>query len=352
MTLAHREYGFAIVGCGAIAPYHARSIASLPNARLRAVVDLEAARAERFAAESGATAYTDLDAMLDRPDIDVVCVCLPSGLHAEIGSRVAAAGTHVVVEKPIDVSLEAADRLIGACRREGVKLAVISQYRFLPAFQRVQQALSAGQFGRPILGGAIVPWYRSQAYYDSAGWRATWEQDGGGALMNQGVHHLDLLRWLLGPVDSVVGRCATAAHDIAVEDVALALLTFTSGALGVVQVSTAIYPGFPERLEISGTDGTAIVEADQITVWQRRAEQGETGPYGKALRAASMESAPEPVPPWFAAHRAQLADLLEAIDTDRDPLVSGEEARATLQLVLAMYESARGGYPVTLAPSG
>jgi len=351
-----RTFGFAIVGLGVIAPSHARAIADLPNARLRAVVDTNPELVRQRASEWAVDGYTELDAVLSRPDVEVVCVCVPSGLHAELGIRAALAGKHVVVEKPIDVTLAAADRLIAAARESGVALSVISQRRWDPGIRRLRAALEAGRFGRPILGDAIVKWYRSDAYYQSAGWRATWELDGGGALMNQAVHSVDLLLWLLGPVAQVVARTRTAAHDIAVEDLALALLTFESGALGVIEASTAVYPGLPERLEITGSGGTAIVEGGEVRVWQLSDERGPVGPYG-----ASAEPAPAPGPVGAAAnpgavpasgHRAQLAEVLAAIAEGREPPVTGAEARRALALILAIYESARSGRAVDLPPGG
>ncbi|HEX2647492.1 MAG TPA: Gfo/Idh/MocA family oxidoreductase [Candidatus Dormibacteraeota bacterium] len=341
------------MGAGVIAPFHARSIAALPNARLRAVVDVVPELAEQQAAEWGCDGYTDVRAVLDRTDIDVVCVCVPSGLHAEIGTQVAACGKHVVVEKPIEVSLEAADRLIGACRQHGVKLAVISQHRFDPGIRRLHEAVMAGRLGRLLLGDTIIKWYRTQQYYDSAGWRATWELDGGGALMNQGVHYVDLLQWLMGPVDRVVARCATGAHAIPVEDVALALLTFASGALGVIEASTAAYPGFPERLEITGSGGTAIVAEGEVVAWELKDEKGETGPYGAKVRfhqavAPSAARTETGAAQKTAGHRTQLADLLDAIATGRDPVITGEEARKPLEIILAIYQSARTEREVAL----
>jgi UDP-N-acetyl-2-amino-2-deoxyglucuronate dehydrogenase len=343
-------YGFAIVGCGVIASFHARSIATIANARVRAVVDAVPERAERLAAELSVDSYTSLAAMLERPDVDVVCICVPSGLHAEIGVQAAAAGKHVVVEKPIDISLEAADRLIDACRRHRVKLTVISQHRFDAAVQRLRAAMTAGRFGRPILGDAIMKWYRSPQYYESAGWRATWELDGGGALMNQGVHYVDLLQWLMGPVARVTARCATMLHAIPVEDVALALLTFANGALGVIEVSTAVYPGLVERLEITGTNGTAIIEEGTVVAWAFRDEKGDVGPYGAKLRRDQPPLPATTASPAarMAGHRAQLIDLLEAIATGRDPVISGEEARKPLEIILAIYGSARTGHEVVL----
>jgi predicted dehydrogenase len=338
-----------------IAPFHAEAVAALPNARLLAVVDVVPELARRRAAEWGCDGYTDLREVLDRPDIDVVSVCVPSGLHAAIGTQVAAAGKHVVVEKPIEISLDAADRLIGACRGHGVKLTVISQHRFDPGVRRLHEAVVAGDFGRLVLGDAIIKWYRTQQYYDSAGWRATWELDGGGALMNQGIHYVDLLQWLMGPVDRVVARCAAAAHAIPVEDVALALLTFSSGALGVIEASTAAYPGFPERLELTGTGGSAIVAKGEIVAWRLKKEHGETGPYGDPIRVHDSDPAPAAAETSAGrktdGHRAQLADLLDAIATGRDPAITGEEARKPLELILAVYESARTDRTVVLAGS-
>src|SRR5215472_8205174 len=280
-----RVFGFGIVGCGVIAPMHARAIAELPNARLVAVADTVAERAERRGRELGVPHTAGVDALLARPDVDVVCVCAPSGLHAEVGVRAAAAGKHVVVEKPIDVTLEAADRLIAACHDHGVVLTVISQHRFGPAVQRLRGLIDGGRLGRLVAGDAIVKWYRSQEYYDSGDWRGTWSLDGGGSLMNQGVHYTDLLQWMMGPVERVFARTATAVHErIEVEDIAIAVLQFAGGAVGVLQASTAAYPGLPERLEVTGTGGTVVVEAGRLRACELKDEKGETDPYGTRLQ--------------------------------------------------------------------
>ena len=344
-----RVFGFAIVGCGVIAPTHARSIAALSNARLRVAVDAVGERARQLASEFGAEPATDLRAVLDRRDVDVVCVCLPSGLHAEVGAQAAAAGKHVVVEKPIDVSLDAADRLIAACRANGVKLTVISQHRFAPGIRRLREAAEAGRLGRLVLGDAVVKWYRGHQYFESAGWRGTWEMDGGGVLVNQAIHYVDLLRWVMGPVDRVFGRCATTSHRIAVEDVAVAALAFRGGGLGMIEASTSAYPGFLERLEVTGTDGTVIVEDDEIAAWELRDERGDVGPYGLRLPRASRGHSPEAhAERLVAGHRAQLGDLLESVATGRDPAATGENARSVLEIVLAVYRSAREGREVRL----
>jgi len=346
-----RVHGFAIVGCGVIAPIHARCIASLPAAELRAVVDVVPERAARLAAEFGGAAYTDLAAALARPDVDVVCVCVPSGLHAEVGVQAAAAGKHVICEKPIDISLAAADRLIAACREHGVKLAVISQHRFRPGVRRLRAALEAGRFERLILGNAVMQYYRTQEYYDSGDWRGTWALDGGGALMNQGVHYVDLLQWVMGPVEQVVARTATAAHDIAVEDLAVGIVTFRGGALGTIQGSTAVYGGLREALEIVGVGGAVMLEAGEVTSWRFRDERGagDTAPgRGGQAPAEPVATMADPAALRITTHRAQIADLLAAIAADRDPVVTGEEARKPLEIILALYASARTGRAVPL----
>jgi len=351
--MSERTFGFGIVGCGVIAPFHARAVADLPNARLVAVADTVAEQARLRGEEFGVDHHADVDALLARPDVDVVSVCVPSGLHAEIGIRAAAAGKHVVVEKPIEVTLEAADRLIAACHDHGVALTVIFQNRFGAAVQRLRGLIDGGRLGRLISGDAVVKWYRSQAYYDSGAWRGTWALDGGGALMNQGVHYTDLLQWMMGPVDRVFARCETAAHEgMETEDLAVALLRFSSGAVGVLQASTAIYPGLAERLEVTGTGGTVIVESGRLRACELKDEKGETSAYGAKLdgdsRPADNGPASDPAAISHAGHRAQIADLLDAIECGRPPVITGEEARKALELILAVYRSAREGREVSL----
>lgn len=350
--LAGETHGFAIVGCGVIGPSHARAIQALPNARLVAAVDVVEEKAHALTSKFGGDPDTDLDRMLARPDVEVVCVCVPSGLHAEVGQRAAAAGKHVLVEKPIDITLRAADALISAAHRSGVKLSVVSQYRFAPDVRRVRDLLESGRLGRPILGDAIIKWYRSQAYYDSGDWRGTWALDGGGSLMNQGIHYIDLLQWLMGPVTTVSAETATLGHEIEVEDVALAMVRFQSGALGLIEGSTAIFPGLPERLEISGDAGTVILEAARLVLSELRDEKGEVGAYGTSgktrERPSTTSAAADPAALSESAHLPQIADLLDAIDCDRDPLITGEAGRRPLEIILAIYESARQGRPVQL----
>jgi predicted dehydrogenase len=333
--------GFGIIGAGTIAAVHADAIAMLPDARLSAVTDVDEGAAQSFAAARGCAAESSLEALLARRDVEVACVCVPSGLHAEVGVRAAKAGKHLVVEKPVDVTLDAADRLIAAARESGVALTVMSQHRFDPGVIELKQLIDDGALGRLVLGEAVTKWYRTQAYYDSAAWRGTWAMDGG-ALLNQGVHYVDLLRWCMGPAAEVTAVCATQAHQVEVEDTALAIVTFASGAVGTITATTAAFPGFPQRLEITGTEGTVTVEDGQIARSALRSAHASRSP-GPAQAAAADPSAVDP-----ASHAAQIADLLASVDEGREPAVSGRSGREALEIVRAVYESSRTGRPVTL----
>jgi predicted dehydrogenase len=316
-----------------------------------AVADPTPERAHKVASEFGVEELTDVGELLARPDIDIVSVCVPSGAHAAVGMRVAAAGKHVVMEKPIEVTLEAADRLIAACKSNGVELAVISQHRWDPGVRELKELVDSGRLGRLVLGDAIVKWYRTQQYYDSSAWRGTWNLDGGGALMNQGVHYLDLLQWVMGPVEHVFARTRTSAHErIEVEDIAVAVLSFEGGAVGVVECATAVYPGLSERLEVTGTGGTVIVEEGELKVRELKDEKGETTPYGGklAFTGGRGPGAARPADIAYRGHREQLADMIQAIESGRRPFIDGAEARKALEIILAIYESARTGLDVAL----
>ena len=342
--------GFGIVGAGVIAATHAAAIATLPGARLAAATDVAEEAAAAFAAARGCAAEPSLDALLARPDIDVVCVCVPSGQHAEVGVRAARAGKHLVVEKPIDVTLAAADRLIEAARAAGVRLTVISQHRFDPGLTELKRLLSDGALGRLVLAEASTKWYRTQAYYDSAAWRGTLAMDGG-SLMNQGVHYVDLLRWCMGPVTEVTAICATQAHRVEVEDTALAIVRFGSGAVGTILSSTAAFPGFPQRLEVTGTEGTVIIEDGRIVRRAFGAQAGTDPGNSTDPGPGGIGAAADPAAIDVASHAAQIADLLAAVEEGRAPAVDGQAGRDALEIVRAVYESARTGAPVGLTGS-
>ncbi len=336
--------GFGIVGAGVIAATHADAISEIGGARLTAVTDVAAEHAAAFAHARGCAAEPDLAALLSREDIDVVCVCVPSGMHAEVGIEAAAAGKHLVVEKPMDVSLDAADALIAAARAAGVRMTVISQHRFDPGPAELRRLLDDDALGQLVLGEAATKWHRTQEYYDTAAWRGTWALDGG-SLLNQGIHYADLLRWCMGPVAEVTARTATRAHRMEAEDVALAVLTFASGALGTIVTTTAAFPGSAQRLEITGTDGTVLIEDGKITGRALATEGPEIG----SFHAVDSAAAADPAAIGTSGHAAQIADLLAAIDEDREPSVTGQDGRDALELASAVYESAREGRTVVLA---
>lgn len=336
---------YAIIGCGVISPTHARCLSEIPGARLAALCDILPEKARALAEKYPAPVFSSAIEMFKRVEIDAVCVLTPSGLHAEVGIEAARAGKHVIVEKPMDVTLEQADALICACREAEVKLGVISQHRFDPAMLALKQAVDDAHLGQLNFGGSHTKWYRSQAYYDSGDWRGTWALDGGGALINQSIHYVDMLQYIMGPVAEIHAYTATRAHErIEVEDIAVAAIKFRSGALGLLEGSTSAYPGFVARLDIYGSDGSVIIENDQIKEWRMRS--GEPSPVPAEDTGFIGGTSSKDI--WHHSHRRQLADFTAAILEDRPPLITGEEGRKPLEIVLAVYESARTGNTVKL----
>ncbi len=324
---------FAIIGCGRIAPKHAESIVALPEAELVAVCDIVPENAQKFADKYAAIPYTDYHALLERDDIDVVTIATSSDLHAEIGIAAAQAGKHVMVEKPMAMTLQSADALIAACAQAGVKLAVIHQNRFNASIKLLRQALEAGRFGSLTHGQATVRWNRDDNYYAQAPWRGTKLQDGG-VLMNQSIHNIDLLQWMFGPVESVFGFTRTAMRKIEMEDIGVAVLKFKSGALGVIEAASTIYPkNIEETLNVFGETGSVVVggiAVNRIETWEFpdcAAERSEI--------MAQQENDPPTV--YGFGHREIIADMIEAIRQDREPAVPGSEGRKALEIILAIY---------------
>jgi predicted dehydrogenase len=285
--------------------------------------------------------------MLDREQLDVVNICTPSGLHGEPACLAMRSGRHVIVEKPMEITLEAIDAMLRVHEEAGVKLAVISQRRFDAAARRVYDLIQEGAIGRLVLGTAHIPLWRSQAYYDSAGWRGTWAFDGGGVLMNQGIHSIDLLQWLMGPVRRVTAYTDTLVHQIETEDVAVAALRFASGALGAITATTGAYPGLATRIDVLGDKGSAIIERERLRhLHLARDDSQEVGPYGLQLEESAEEDGPQA---QEGTHAMQIADMIRAIREDGTPLVDGHAARKPVQIILAVYESARTGQEVQLS---
>jgi predicted dehydrogenase len=339
------EIGFGVVGCGMIGKVQAEAIASIPGARLLAVCARDEKRVDEFAARFGASGYTDYDRFLDHPGLRIVNICTPSGLHAEQGAAAARAGLHVLVEKPIDTTLEKADALIEACDRGGVKLGVIFQSRFLPAVQNIKHAIDEGRLGRLMIGDAYVKWYRAPEYY-AGSWHGTMAMDGGGALINQAIHTVDLLRWMMGPVETAFAMKAALRYpQIEGEDTLVASLRFQNGALGVIEATTSAKPGFKRRLEISGERGTIILDGDAISCWAIDGEDEEAGG-GEQITDGSAN----PAAISNEGHRRQIEDMLRAVIEDRAPMIDGREGRKSLEVVVALYESADSGQSVRVQP--
>ena len=343
--------GVGIVGCGMISNFHARAFEEIRGARVVACFDMVAPAADAFAEQTGCTAYHKLNDLLTDPAVNVVTICTPSGAHAEPAVAAAKAGKHVIVEKPLEVTLKRCDRIIRACEDAGVTLSTIFPSRFHESSQLIKKAIDKGRFGRLTMGDAYVKWFRTQEYYDSGAWRGTWKLDGGGALMNQAIHSVDLLTWLMGPVEQVSAYAATLTHErIEVEDVATATLRFANGALGVIEATTAAYPGTLKKIEIHGSAGSAALEEEDIKTWEfARATRGD-----QALRmrmtgqTASGGGATDPAAIGHHGHTKQFKDVLQAIKKGTAPLIDGYEGRRSVEIILAIYASAQRGRPVDL----
>jgi UDP-N-acetyl-2-amino-2-deoxyglucuronate dehydrogenase len=349
-----KEFGFAIVGTGLISTTHYEQISAIEGAKVIAVYSRNEEKAKTLAEKAGADWYTDYQEMLKRKEIDIVSIITPSGTHADMAIEAARAGKHVIVEKPMDISLEKAQQMIDACREHHVKLSVISQHRFDASTVRIKEDIDSGHFGKMVLGQASVNWYRPQSYFDTSKWRGTMEMDGGGVLINQAIHTIDIFQYFMGEVESVYAHTAILAHEgIEVEDVAVATVKFKNCGLGTIVATTAAYPGLSAHLEIIGTNGTAVIENDQLMKHYLRNPVNET----EAFNLASVQNhyggdndhaSVNPAALDGESHRLQFIDMINAIQEDREPHVNGEEGLKPLKIILAIYESARTGQPVLL----
>lgn len=340
------EIGFGLVGTGMAGGFHAKELKHVRGGRLIAVCSRDPGRLQAFAREWEAPkAYTHFSELCRDPDVDVVCVLTPTGTHLEVARAASAAGKHVLIEKPLDVNLERADEMIRLCRADRTKLGVIFQMRFGTVAARLKEAVQSGALGRVFLADAVDKSSRTAAYYNSAEWRGTKALEGGGCLMTQSIHIVDLLQYVVGPVRSVIGRVATSQHAIEVEDTATALVSFESGAMGVIESTSSIKPALKSRLELHGDNGTIVANAqyDQILFWN---VGGRTVPDVEPHFAIGDIDDPWAYPQ--VRHRIQLQDMVDAIREDRDPVLTGEDARVSLAINMAIYESSRTGKEVFL----
>lgn len=349
--MEQRTIRFGIAGPGVIAHFHQQAISGARNAELTAIYGRDPAKTKAFADKYGITPYSDLATFLRDGAIDAVTVATPSGSHGDIAIPAARAGKHVLCEKPLEVTPEKAQAVIDACREAGVTLGVIFQARFDDCTLLAKQAIDQGRLGRILLAGCQMRWFREQAYYDSAGWRGTWALDGGGCLMNQGIHTIDMLVHLIGQPAEVFGYRGPLTHKrIEVEDTLGAVIKFTNGAVGTVEASTSCAPGFPRRLEISGDSGTITIEDNRIVRWQFTGQQ----PQDEAILAGiagggrSIGGAADPTAIDVSGHRLQVEDFARAILADEEPAIGGLEGKRAVDLVCAIYRSMRSGRPEQL----
>lgn len=344
-------FGFGVIGCGMIANFHAKAIADIRGAKLVACYDQFQPAGERFAENNSIDFYDDLKEMLSDERVDVVTICTPSGAHMEPAVAAANAGKHVIIEKPLEITLNRCDKIIKACEKNGVVCSAIFPSRFHKSSQLMKQAVDAGRFGRLSMGDAYVKWFRTQEYYDSGAWRGTWELDGGGALMNQAIHSVDLLQWLMGPVVSISAKTATLAHErIDVEDVAVATLEFANGALGVIEATTAAFPGYLKRIELHGSNGSAVLEEEDIKEWDFAKSTAKDAAIKKAMAGQTETGggAADPTAIGHHGHTQQFKDVLKAIKSGTVPAVDGHEGRKSVEIILSIYKAAETGKAISL----
>jgi len=328
-----------LIGGGNISETHARAAMAIPGVEVSAIYGSNSTKVARLGGECGAMAYSDFEQFLNHKPMDFVAIVSPSGLHAEQGIAAAWRGLHVLTEKPLEISTQKGRELIAATKEAGVKLGVFFQDRFKPDIIQVKKWMDAQVLGKPILADARIKWFRPPSYYGDSRWRGTLALDGGGALINQAIHTVDLLLWLFGDVVSVQAQKKTALHKIEAEDTLVALLEFANGAMGVLQATTSAYPGYPRRLELTGSEGTVIIEHDRLLASDSRNKASELKSLGDDQNASASSAAVSDV----RGHRAVIEDFIDAIRTNREPRCSGVEGLRSVALVEKIYEACRLG---------
>ena len=344
LTGRQRKMRVGLIGGGNISETHARAARAIAGVEIAAVFGTNREKVERLAGEHGGTPYLDFEKFLAHRPMDFVAIGSPSGLHAEQGIAAARRGLHVLTEKPLDTNLLAADGLIAAAAEANVKLGVFFQDRFKTDLIRVKEWMDAGILGKPILADARVKWFRSAEYYQSSRWRGTLRLDGGGALINQAIHTVDLLLWMFGDVAQVQAQKKAALHKIEAEDTLTAILEFKNGAMGVLQAATSVYPGYPRRVELTGDQGTVIVEHDRMIAADLRRPPGDAESRGDDRNLSASSATVSDI----RGHQAAMEDFIEAIKKDTTPRCSGIEGRRSLALAEAIYAACESGRKVEL----
>ena len=335
--------GFAVIGAGLVGPRHAEFASKAEGASLRVVCDLREDRGRPLAEKLGAEWLPDLKEVLRRDDVEVVDVCLPTALHLEVATAAAEAGKHVVVEKPLELNVARARQLIDVCRRNGVRLAAIFNRRFVYGTRRTHEVVQHDQLGKLLVADMRFKAWRPQSYYTDSGWRGTWSKEGGAALINQGIHGVDLLTWIAGPIKRVAGHARHLRHDIEADDTTMAVTEFENGALGVIECTTSVTPRQGDWLEFHGEQGSILLENYRISSWQLEGvPQGE--PHPEELMLPGADKGVD------LGHFLQVQDMADAVAEGRDPVITGEDALHSLAVCQAIYESSRrGGSQVEIA---
>lgn len=337
-----KKLGIGIVGCGNISDTHANAVFALNPCKLLAACTRNSERLNSFCNRYSINGFTSYNEFLNHPGLDVVSICTPTGTHFDYGKKAAEAGKHVIVEKPIEITVARGKSLIDACRQNNVKLAVIYQNRFIDAAVKMKQVLEKGEIGNVFMTHASVKWFRNQQYYSESGWRGTFMLDGGGAVINQSVHTIDLLQWLLGDVESIYAYTGTFTHgNLETEDNAVAAMKFKNGVIGVFEASTSIQPPQERRIEINGTIGTVILAGESLFLETKQPEKDKRTVKSKSAGASAPLDGLT-----YKDHLKQYEQIIEAISTDNEPVVSGEDSLKSLAVVEALYQSAKTEMPV------
>jgi len=330
-----KKVNFGIIGCGLISNNHADAINLIENANLVACTDVNEKSLKTFSEKYNIKAYDDVEKMLQDDDIDVVSICTPSGLHARFAVLAAKYKKHIVVEKPMALTVEQCDEIINASKENNIKVEVICQNRFKDTFRTVKKVIEDGYLGKIVSADIYMKYYRSKEYYESSNWKGTWKMDGGGALMNQGIHGVDIMLYMLGDVKSVFGHAKTLARDIEVEDTASAVVEYENGALGVIQGTTSVSPGYPRRVEINGDKGSITLIEGDISIWDVK---GIEKPKNDESTSNSHK---DPMGFSIEGHVLQLSDMTDAILNDRTPYVNEYEGKRAVELITAIYKSSK-----------
>ncbi|MBN1348335.1 Gfo/Idh/MocA family oxidoreductase [candidate division KSB1 bacterium] len=338
---------FAIIGAGNIGGIHAHAIGSIKEAAVVAVCDKNEVIGRKLAEKYSADWVPTYQDIASRDDVEIACICTPSGLHTDAAEVVTAAGKHILVEKPMDITLERIDRMIRSARQNSVFLGCVFPSRFRIGVLKAKEAIEQGRLGRIVLLQGNIKWFRKESYYN-VGWRGTWKLDGGGALMNQSIHTIDLVQWFGGPIKSIFGKTATLRHTIQTEDTGSALLEFENGALGVIQGATSCYPGSSTRIEIHGTAGTIILEEGEIVEWAIKGASKDECTQMLNLEPVGGSGSQDPMGITSEFHRRQIVDMINAVQNKQQPAVTGEEGRKAVEIILAIYSSSQSNMPVKL----